>query len=881
MIKIPKPFQKILFLIFFTLLTSFHIHAQQLNFKHDSAIDVFNQIQEETEFTFLYRESLVADLDISLNTNQDSLVDDLRNSLRPHNLTVRVDSIGQQLIILPVPGRSIANRTISISGRIVDAKSGERLPFSTISWSEDGSLQGQVTGESAQFQINFTSDQPSLSLEASYVGYKRLNVTLDLTSNRTIRDLTLRLQPDPVSGSEIIVMSSNYYSPQDSSLSGLIKTDRFSPLGEDNAVRALQILPSVGTTTAMNDGLNIRGSTPDGFHLELDGITIFNQSHIFGLLDSFNDDAVINSGFFYDVAPAHINSPIGGKLALTTRNGSLQNSSVEAGLSNTSVKVTADGPIQQGKSSWLISARSSYMNQLEWFNNDQLIRWGLDINRPSSEVSTAQNINSELVTPRSSDVYYFDIHGKLNFEQQDGSRTMASVYFGGDRTSQLADRLTRNRSADERFQTLEVETENRWNNFAFSTQHQRSLSSSVYSNTTIALSAYETLFSKDDFLYANTTELGESLQTTVFTYPLLNRSTMNRAKLNQSFDIHSNNLNVKAGFTGIYHRGEYQEDSFDRQQFYTRTSSIQADLFAQTEINPFDFVKFQSGLRTHFYTAGNYFRLSPRIKTNFFEDQKISLSVGYSKNHQFINRVGFSNAVTADVWILSNDDQAPSSVNQFTSGVYLKLFRRLYFQAEGYLKQYENLRTHELNAQSLTNTFTDSPWFFGNEGEGKGVEFLTRFRSELFSVTQTYALSSMKLTNEAINNGEEFYAPWDRTHSATSNLTINVTPNIQLFAAYILASGSVTGTYDFARNESNRLGSYQRLDLSAQFRKDFRSNSVSAKFSVFNVLDEQNPWYREYQPVIVTRNTVPAIRSEIVSVYDLGIQPSFEIKIDF
>ena len=45
--------------------------------------------------------------------------------------------------------------------------------------------------------------------------------------------------------------------------------------------------------------------------------------------------------------------------------------------------------------------------------------------------------------------------------------------------------------------------------------------------------------------------------------------------------------------------------------------------------------------------------------------------------------------------------------------------------------------------------------------------------------------------------------------------------------------------------------------------------------------DEQNPWYREDQPVIVTRNTVPAIRSEIVSIYDLGIQPSFEIKIDF
>ncbi|MDZ7719792.1 MAG: TonB-dependent receptor [Balneolaceae bacterium] len=859
----------------------FTSYAQEFQFENISAIEVFNRIEQQTEFSFLYRESLVSDLEISLNTDQSFLVRDLQNSLRPHDLTVRVDSVGRQLIVLPMDEEFHTNQSIRISGQIVDSESGERLPFSTLSWRIDDSLRGLVTDQSARFQIRLQPDQPTVTLEASYVGYKKSTLSLDLSSNEQIRDLTIRMHPEPISGSEIIVLGNNYYSPQDSSLNGLIKTDRFSPLGEDNAVRALQILPSVGTTTAMNDGLNVRGSTPDGFHLELDGITIFNQSHLFGLLDSFNEDAVLNSGFFYDVAPAHIHSPIGGKLSLTTRNGSLQSTDVEAGVSNTSIKVTADGPLKKGKSSWLVSARSSYMNQLEWFNNNHLVRWGLDINRPGSEISSAQNINSELVTPRSSDVYYFDIHGKFNFEQKDGSRTMASLYFGGDRTSQLADRLSRNRPSEEQFRATEVETENRWNNFALSTQHQRSLSTSVYSNTTVALSAYETYFSKDDFLYTNFTRIGESLQTTVFTYPLLNRSTMNRAKLDQTFDLSSEFITLKTGFTGIYHRGEYQENSFDRQQFYTQTSSFQGDLFAQTEVNPYNFLELKSGLRTHFYTAGNYFRFSPRLKANLFEDQNVSLSVGYSKNHQFINRVGFSNAVTADVWILANENQPPSSVNQLTAGLYLKPFRRLYFQAEGYLKHYENLRSHELNAQTLTNTFTDSPWFFDNEGEGKGVEFLSRFRSDFFTLTQTYTLSSMKLRNESINDGEEFLAPWDRTHAATTNLAIEITPNIQLYAAFIIASGSVTGTYDLARNQSERLGPYQRLDLSALFRKELGGSSVTAKFSVFNVLDEQNPWYREYQPVIVTRNTVPAIRSEIVSVYDLGIQPSFEIKIDF
>jgi len=858
------------------------ISAQKIQFDNKPAIEVFNQLQDETNFRFLYRESLVSDLRLSLQTDSETFIDDIKTSLQNHQLTTRVDSVGKHIIVLPdqsEPDKS--SESVRISGRVVHAQTGERLPYSTLYWQENGTTNGVVASTSGRFQATLNPRQEQITLKASFVGYQESNVTIPIFSGEQIDDITIRLKPKNVTGSEIIVIGNRYYSPQDTSLAGLISTDRFSPLGESNSIRALQVLPSVGTTTAMNDGLNIRGSTPDGFQLELDGITIFNQSHLFGLLDSFNESAVLNSGFFYDVSPAHINSPIGGKLSLRTRSGSLQNTDIEAGISNTSIKATIGGPIQKGKSSWLISARSSYMNQVDWFQNNELVRWGLDIDRPGSDIGPAENIETNLVTPRSSDVYYLDIHGKLYFEQKSGNRTMASLYFGGDRTNHIADRLVRSSASQRNFQTQNVETENRWNNFASSVQHQRSLSASIYSNTMLGLSAYETLFSKDDFLYTNVTQSGESLQTTVFTYPLLNQSTMNRVKLDQTFDIQQDEFSFKTGFTGYYHKGEYREESFDRQSFYARTSSIQADLFLQSELNPFDFFSLQSGIRTHYYSSGKYFRLSPRMKANLFSDKVFSVSAGYSRNHQFINRVGFSNAVTADVWILANETQAPSSVDQFTAGIYINPVSRFYFQVESYLKRYDNLRSHELNAKSLTNTFTDSPWFYDNEGEGKGVEFLARYRTGFVTFAQSYTLSSIKLRNESINEGEEFYAPWDRTHVGTTNLTFNLSPNIQLFAAFIMASGSVTGTYDFARNQSNRLGTYRRLDLSALFTKSIDGKTIHAKFSVFNVLDEQNPWYREYQPVIVTRNTVPAIRSEIVSVYDLGIQPSFEIKIDF
>jgi hypothetical protein len=682
------------------------LSAQVIQFDNKPAIEVFNQLQNKTKFRFLYRESLVSDLRLSLLTDHETFIEDIKTSLQRYQLTTRVDSVGKHIIVLP--GQSEPNKSsesVRISGRVVDAQTGERLPYSTLSWQENERTSGVVASTAGRFQVTVNPGQEQITLKASFVGYQESNVTIPILSGEQIDDITIRLKPKNVTGSEIIVIGNRYYSPQDTSLAGLISTDRFSPLGESNAIRALQVLPSVGTTTAMNDGLNIRGSTPDGFQLELDGITIFNQSHLFGLLDSFNESAVLNSGFFYDVTPAHINSPIGGKLSLTTRSGSLQITDNEAGNSNTSIKATIGGPIQKGKSSWLISARSSYMNQVNWFQNNKLVRWGLDINLPGSDIDSAQNIETNLVTPRSSDVYYLDIHGKLYFEQKSGSRTMASLYFGVDHTNHIADRLVRGRASQQNFQTRNVETENRWNNFASSVQHQRSLTASVYSNTMLGLSAYETLFSKGDLLYTNVTKIGESLQTTVFTYPLLNRSTMNRVKLDQTFDIQKGEFSLKTGFTGYYHRGEYREESFDRQSFYTRTSSVQADLFLQSDLDPFEFLDLQAGIRTHYYSSGKYFLISPRIKANLFSNKIFSVSAGYSRNHQFINRVGFSNAVTADVWILANETQAPPSVNQFTAEIYINPISRFYLQAESYLKRYENLRSHELNAKSLTNTF--------------------------------------------------------------------------------------------------------------------------------------------------------------------------------
>lgn len=855
----------------------------QFSFENRPAIDVLNDIQEKSDYRFLYRESLLSDFYLTFSATSSDLISHLESELENHGLRLIQDQTGIQFIITPINRSELTQPDLyTLKGQIVDHVTGERLPFGTVKWIENNQLKGVPASASGSFSIQTKSNQNHLSVTASYVGYESRTVSIPLENESVLSDITFRLPPESFQGSEIIVYGTNFYSAGDSLASGLIQTNRFSPLGDGNAVRALQILPSVQPAMAMNDGLSIRGSAPDGFLLELDGITIFNQSHLFGLIDSFNDDAVINSGFYYSVAPAYVNAPVGGKLSLTTKNGSLNNIQANASISNSTTRSTIQTPLKRGKSSWLLSGRISTMNQLDWLNNDKLIQWGLDVDRPNSSSDTDQLVNTSLVTPKESRVHFFDLHNKFYHEGSDGSRTIISSYFGGDRTFQNADRIAKTNSLRDRFEEIEVETENKWNNFTTSIQHQRELSENIYSHSLLGISAYETFFQKDDFIFTETIRSPNTNQTVLFSSPLENRSTMNLVRLNQNFDIDLNPIFIKTGLMSSYYRNEYLEKSFDRPQFFSRTASMATDLFVHLDWSLNSYFELSSGARAQYFSNGRYFNILPRIQAKLIPNHPISFHAGYSQNVQYINRISFSNAVTADIWILSNENQPPTHSEHFTAAMTFNPLNWLFFQTEIYQKDFDNLRLHELNTSTLINASDDTPWFHQNKGTARGFEVLSRFNFSIFDLTQTYTYSTAELQNDLLNDGDSFFAPWDRTHSATTLLELNIHRKLSLFASYSIASGTVFFNNDLEQNqEESRLPTYKRLDVTIMYNQALGNGKIFTKFSAFNVLNRKNTWYREIQPVFDSQQTVPAIRTQMVDVYDLGFQPAFEVKIIF
>lgn len=857
----------------------------QYSFQNVPAIEVVEELQGQTGYRFLYREALISGIRLTLHSSREDVFPELDHSFASHGLAVEVDHERQQALIHKRISKRSDPVSHTITGQLLDAETGERLPYATLYWYDRNRIRGQTADRSGTFRIRVTTTDPNILLRGSYIGYEEREIRVQLNPESQAGEITFRLRPISLTGSEVIVTGTKK-TPQDPALSGLIKTDRFSPMGEGNAVRSLQILPSVSSSPAMAQGLHVRGSSSDGFKIDLDGMDIFNQSHLFGMLDSFNEDAIQSSGFYYDISPADKHVPTGGLLSLTTRNGSLVDTDAVTSLSSSSLRATLHGPLQKGRSSWLIAGRSSLMNEVPLFQNRNLIRWGLDIDRPHNQQDQFSTLTTKLVEPGPFRTFFYDLHGKLYREEEAGSRTMVSFYAGGDRTVQEATRNIRNYQAPGRIEAQEVETYNRWNNVSASFIHHRSLSENIYSHSNIGFSAYETLVSKDDFTYSRILETLQSRDVSIFIYPFANQSTINQFKADQSLDIFTGDVYSTIGLTGILYRGEYLEESFDRLRFSTSTQSLQVDLYAHSEADLTEQIHVQIGARLHYYQNGNYLNWSPRSQIRFFKNGPVSFGFGYSRNYQYLHQISFSNLITSQIWILSDREQPPSMADQFTTGLYLKPGNDIYLQAEGFYKSYKNIRLHELNARSLTDTFGTAPWFHDNSGIAKGIEVLIRKEFSTFSISQTYTLSSMKLQNDLLNDGEPFYASWDKTHMAATNLEITPFRNTTLFLSWLMSTGTPdrllqanTGQGESLGND--RLSPYSRVDLSIQYELSFNTSTLLTKISVYNLLNRQNEWYSEYRLALETGRSVPFFKPVPVTVYDLGFHPSFEIKFMF
>lgn len=861
------------------------LFAQSYSYTNEPLLQIITDIEKRTEYRFLYREALISDIKVSIEANESSFLARLSEELKPNNIGLKIDEDRKQALIYRSSEKD-AVKTIRVNGFVVDSGTGDRLPYSTISWRDDGELKGVASNPSGSFDIITNSDASELSFIVSYVGYKPQSFALSFDEQTLWKDISIRMEPEELGGKEIVIRGVNFYTISDTVLDGMVKVGAFSPLGESNAVRSLQMLPSVSLNNAISDGINIRGSSSDGFQVLLDGQVMYHQSHLFGLLDAMNPDVLKTSGFYYDITPAQFQAPLGGTLSLITKTASLNEIRGSAGFSNTAGNATLEVPLIKGTSSLLVSGRLSYLDQINWLNNQGLVEFGLDVNRPADVVlnqpppqsgpNFIQSISLNTIEVDNTEAQFYDVHSKFYYETTNGSQFSISGYLGHDDASQDYFRSV----ADV---PVQYTTTNFWDTKTISANFSTRLSETTFSESSIGLSNYESQYTKDDFEFQfRQDEAGPNRDSSI-TAQLSLENSLTEFTAHQSFYTTFEGFSMKYGIKYSDFDVEYAEISLLRNSFRNRRTSQLVDLYHQVDITGIDQMNINLGNRFHYFSNGQYLRWSPRAKVQFFPESMVSAGLGFSRNYQFMHQLQFYNINSSDFWVLTNEDQPPSAVNYYTASVQFRPADMLYLQVEGYYKAFENLRFHELNTGLASNSFRndESPWFYENDGIGKGIEVLMKNRFNKISFTSAYTLSSIRLRNDRINNGEYFYADWDRRHQFSLVSEISMFTGFNAYVSYTYGTGS-PNRFDLQRfQETPRLPDYSRVDLTFSYSVQINDGSLKASVSVYNLTDNRNPWYAERKPVTIETRNRELRASAMTNVFDLGVQPSFSIAYYF
>ena len=294
----------------------------------------------------------------------------------------------------------------TISGYIEDEDSGEKLI--TANLFDLKSSQGTISNTYGFYSLTLPKD--SVYLRYSFIGYESQERVLYLD-----KDITLNIKlPSSVALAEVEVVAEKYekieqrteMSTVDVPIAQIKKIPAL--FGEVDVLKALQLLPGVQSGGEGQNGLYVRGGSPDQNLILLDGVPVYNASHLFGFFSVFNVDAIKDVKLTKGGYPARYGGRLFSVIEINMKEGDMNDWHGTGSVGLISSKLTLEGPLVKDKTSLIVSARRTYIDILA----RPLIRKGFRENGTEGDAG----------------YFFHDINGKINHKFSDKDRLFFSVY---------------------------------------------------------------------------------------------------------------------------------------------------------------------------------------------------------------------------------------------------------------------------------------------------------------------------------------------------------------------------------------------------------------------------------------------------------------------
>ena len=608
-----------------------------------------------------------------------------------------------------------------------------------------------------------------------------------------------------VSLDSVTIRGSRYTSPVKQKSDGSIEwnlgmmDDMPKILGNADPVHFTQMLPGVQTNNEFRSTVNIQGCDHSHSRVSIDGVPIYNVSHLLGFFSVFNGSHYHSMRLTKTPMSAAAPNVLGGELTMLLTDTVPKHFNGEVSIGLISSQGTLRMPLSS-KVSLTLSLRQSYLNMLygQWLKAD------------------GQTIHYS----------FYDVNATLLYRASETSRWLLDVYHGNDHVTFDEDRYL-------------SDMKDSWGNTSVALHWLTNGYRGISSKQTLYLSSYHNKF--------GLAMQGMSLELPSAIMDVGYRGSVAWKRWNMGAEV-------------IWHHIEPQYVEAANVPFVyatvPHTNSFEGSLYGDYTLPITSTVKLTGGLRWNLYHLSDYTTnsLNPNVSLAY-ESYNTQVMAVYAVRHQYLLQTGFTNmGLPTEFWLSCGSDRKPQHAHELSLTAAQYLFRHKYrISADVFYRKLYNQVEFAGSVLDCFNTKNDltSQMLFGN-GENYGFSIMLNKCSGKLTGWLSYSYTQAKRRFESLGD-KRYPASHERPHEINAVGTYTVDKHWSVGGVFVYASGTpftapaYVAMYNqnllisYGEHNANRLKPYVRLDLSVNYKwrgRWIRENGIN--LSLYNATSKNN-----------------------------------------
>ena len=628
-------------------------------------------------------------------------------------------------------------------------------------------------------------------------------------------------------------------------IDGSVFKRSFAILSSPDVLKTLQQLPGVASGTELLSGMYVRGGDgADNLYL-MDGVPMYQATHLLGLFSSFNSDMVESVDFYKSGFPARYGGRMSSVVDVETREGDYNEYHGLFSIGLLDGRLQFEGPIWKDRTSFNIGLRRSWLDVL----TEPVCLLIGSLEESKFRVKYA----------------FWDLNANVTHKFSADNKLALDVYGGRDAAKFIAgnDR----QPVDTYHSKYMTQWGLEWGNFVTSLDWDYKFAPDHETSLKAYYTIYDSMFGMDDDYYSKSdSNVEESYASTG------NKSRTWDLGLNADFSYRpAENHHIRYGATLKYHsynpvsyskkNGKLNgEVTYDQKKSQSAPrQSFESALYIEDEMSLTDWFTANVGLRySGIVTEGKWYHsLEPRVALRFQTGDYVDLKLSYSEMSQNSHLISSTYIqLPTSFWMPSTPKIAPSRSRQVAGGVYVNFPHNIKFSVEGYYKTMSNLLEFRGRWGIYPPITRWEETLVVGKGRSWGAETSLTWSDDKTSIEAYYTLSwSQRLF-------PDFYPDWykdrnDNRHKLTLTATRRFGKRFEMYASWNYHSGGwITceshGIWDgeiggdvetfYSYPNNLQVPDYHRLDIGFNFHKTTkRGNESIWNLSLYNAYCRLNP----------------------------------------